>query len=836
MGGGLLPTPPVRQRFRPPFGLQPKNLQRVDGPTLEKPLFPAAGPALRHPNYHDKAERRESFATMYNEEEDHDFRSETVDRNGNILPHDIEPEEPYRKDITDTYQASWNQPSIIGGPPQSLLKMPLIPLAQAPHVYRGFYDDESFCDSSSNFLDAQQKEKLPAWIREGLEKVQKEKMKQIQKEEEEKFAKEQEKMKKKNGKCKFESESEEEVDEDDKESKSKKSTPERLNQKAETDSSSDEEIQDEEEMRAILIARLRTWLTEILMTVTKSEIERIADEIYKKKKKKAQTAQSSASLATMLNLGIYGTDEEDESKTETDNDTSTDFSDDDENNNLYSPSNGLADEQGKNVSPSAMGSMDNDPFKRPLLPPRVVKTTSSAVDATTVSLSKSEPENPNKEQNLNPDKEHKSNSRDKTHRSASKSKGKDKKSSSSFSDDIKEKRRSRWDDGASINSSDSNNKNKDSKIEIDKDKSDRSRDDKDRYRYSPKKKSRSPSRNRGDDRHNKSKKKIDDEKKKRRRSRSPWGRVNGYCKTSQVKPKTQRGKRRLAEKAPKLIENDKSTIFVRGGHTSNQVTTCLKDLYQIKKSNATLLKHNNPYHPFEDETPVERFMQKYDCSLFSFGSHSKKRPHNLTLGRAYDGHILDIFEFGIENFKSLTDFKGVTAPLSVKPCLTFTGDAFHMDETMKKLKNLFIDFFRCESPENIRLQGLEYLISFTALPDRILMRSYKILMKKSGTRVPRVELEEMGPSLDLIPRRNKLSSDDLFKHATRQPKALKPKKVKNVSHDVFGTRLARVHVKQQNLKTLQTRKMKGLKRSFESKYGPVAKKRRGTTAGAQNAS
>ena len=31
----------------------------------------------------------------------------------------------------------------------------------------------------------------------------------------------------------------------------------------------------------------------------------------------------------------------------------------------------------------------------------------------------------------------------------------------------------------------------------------------------------------------------------------------------------------------------------------------------------------------------------------------KKRPHNLIIGRIYEGSILDMIEFGIENYESL---------------------------------------------------------------------------------------------------------------------------------------------------------------------------------------
>ena len=40
-----------------------------------------------------------------------------------------------------------------------------------------------------------------------------------------------------------------------------------------------------------------------------------------------------------------------------------------------------------------------------------------------------------------------------------------------------------------------------------------------------------------------------------------------------------------------------------------------------------------------------------------------------------------------------------------------------------------------------------------------------------------------------------------------------PKKVKNVSFDPFGSKLGRVHMQRQDLSQLQTRKMKGLKRT-----------------------
>lgn len=53
------------------------------------------------------------------------------------------------------------------------------------------------------------------------------------------------------------------------------------------------------------------------------------------------------------------------------------------------------------------------------------------------------------------------------------------------------------------------------------------------------------------------------------------------------------------------------------------------------------------------------------------------------------------------------------------------------------------------------------------------MFEFRILFKKSGTKNPRVELEEIGPAIDFKLLRTKLASSDLFKNACKQPKELK---------------------------------------------------------------
>ncbi|MBN3287357.1 RPF2 factor, partial [Polyodon spathula] len=281
------------------------------------------------------------------------------------------------------------------------------------------------------------------------------------------------------------------------------------------------------------------------------------------------------------------------------------------------------------------------------------------------------------------------------------------------------------------------------------------------------------------------------------------------------KPKTKRSKRFLQGREPKLNENIKKAMLFKGGNANQTVTQALKDIYSLKKPNAVMYKKKNITRPFEDQSSLEFFSKKSDCSLFLFGSHNKKRPNNLVFGRMFDFHVLDMIELGIEKFVSLKDIKNSKIPEGTKPLLIFAGDAFETGNEHKKLKNLLIDFFRGPTVPCVRLVGLEHVLHITALEGKIYLRSYKVLLKKSGCRTPRIELEEIGPSFDFTMRMIHLASVDLYKTAHRQPKALKPKEKKNISHDVFGMKYGRLHMQKQDLFKLHTRKMKGLKRKAE---------------------
>ena len=103
------------------------------------------------------------------------------------------------------------------------------------------------------------------------------------------------------------------------------------------------------------------------------------------------------------------------------------------------------------------------------------------------------------------------------------------------------------------------------------------------------------------------------------------------------------------------------------------------------------MKKTHDFTPMEDASMIERTSIKYDASLFMVGSHQKKRPHNLVLGRIFDGHVLDMFEFGVEDYRGCSAFHTPDAiSKDLKPVILFQGEPFENSDKHKRIKNLMI--------------------------------------------------------------------------------------------------------------------------------------------------
>ena len=280
-------------------------------------------------------------------------------------------------------------------------------------------------------------------------------------------------------------------------------------------------------------------------------------------------------------------------------------------------------------------------------------------------------------------------------------------------------------------------------------------------------------------------------------------------------------------RAPKIVENTKNAIFLRGTKTSEACGHALKELFSLRKPHGKMMQRKNEnVRPFDEVASLEFLCQKNDCSLFAVASHSKKRPDNLVLGRTFDDHILDMAEVGVESITTIqalakqypaAQFKR----LGSKPCVVFLGDLWDIEEGHRNLRSLLLDFVRGEDVTGVNLASLDHVIVFSAALEKIFMRTYTLLLKKRGDSssstgagsedlVPRSRLVLSAPSMDLKLRRCRWASKDLWKTSIKQPRETRPKKVKNISTSALGETLGQVHMTRQDYSDMQTRKVKAL--------------------------
>ncbi|AEO65996.1 uncharacterized protein THITE_2113702 [Thermothielavioides terrestris NRRL 8126] len=303
----------------------------------------------------------------------------------------------------------------------------------------------------------------------------------------------------------------------------------------------------------------------------------------------------------------------------------------------------------------------------------------------------------------------------------------------------------------------------------------------------------------------------------------------------QIKPRNARSKRALEKRAPKVVENPKKALFLRGTTCSQITQDALADLYALRQVHAKRFQKKNPIHPFEDASSLAFFSDKNDCSLLLFGSSNKKRPHTITFVRTFDYKILDMLEFSLdgESFRSIAQFKTEKVPVGMRPLMVFAGTAFEspVPNAFTMAKSMLLDFFRGETSDKIDVEGLRYCVVVTAdepaaseaaaddpaAKPVLRLRVYTIRTKRSGQKLPRVELEEHGPRMDFRLGRMKEPDEAMLKEAMRKPKTTEERTKKNILTDIMGDKIGRIHMGKLDLSQLQTRKMKGLKRERDQR-------------------
>lgn len=267
----------------------------------------------------------------------------------------------------------------------------------------------------------------------------------------------------------------------------------------------------------------------------------------------------------------------------------------------------------------------------------------------------------------------------------------------------------------------------------------------------------------------------------------------------------------------------------------------LRTVHQLTKPYSILFhKKNENIHPFENAESLEFLANKNDCGLVVWGNSNKKRPNCVTLCRIFDNKMLEMFELlllqtqqqmevdaahgGGSEAEHQEDMRKMqlTIGVGMRPMMLFAGSTW-ADTTSTvypMIKSMLLDLFAGEETDKVDVEGLQYILMVAAeeptdgVPPVIHLRWYKIRTKKSGQKLPRVELDEVGPKFDFRIGRIRAADPSVLREATKQGKRPNEnaKTKKNISMDSIGDKIGRVHLGKQDLSGLQTRKMKGLKR------------------------
>lgn len=284
------------------------------------------------------------------------------------------------------------------------------------------------------------------------------------------------------------------------------------------------------------------------------------------------------------------------------------------------------------------------------------------------------------------------------------------------------------------------------------------------------------------------------------------------------KPKTAKGRRILRERAPKLHENPKKSITLRGLKSTPEILQLLEELHGLRMPLDTLYAKKHEIHPFENGEAIEKMCTKLDSSLFAMGSKSKKRPFRLVFGRLFDSKILDMQEFKVSNYMNSRKFSAKELPmLGSKPLVIFQGAAFEQHPKLAHCKGLLLDFFRGGTADNLNLQHIDHAIVLTTLDSTsencpaINFRHYHLQFMRSAEKLPRVQLNEIGPRFDMTLDREKAADPTIFKLAHKVPKEVKKK---NVKTDTLGRTRGRLHLGKQDFEGIHT--IHGRKRSSVS--------------------
>lgn len=198
-------------------------------------------------------------------------------------------------------------------------------------------------------------------------------------------------------------------------------------------------------------------------------------------------------------------------------------------------------------------------------------------------------------------------------------------------------------------------------------------------------------------------------------------------------------------------------------------------------------------NPFDNVERMERLMKKKKSGLFM----SVTKDRRFVIGRNFNDEIIDMAEFKVNGFQSVSDFGCVSPELHMKYFVVL------QNISSSRLENLVIDLFNMKSSK-VCLESIRYAWIFARTEAGHVLKYVRVL--KDFT------VEDCGPLLEMELVRSYHCSEELYGKAVDEPS--KPKK--NVTRSLLNDKVGTLHIDKQDLRDIRLKKGKGYKGSVSS--------------------
>ncbi|KAH9411573.1 hypothetical protein HK407_04g06780 [Ordospora pajunii] len=233
---------------------------------------------------------------------------------------------------------------------------------------------------------------------------------------------------------------------------------------------------------------------------------------------------------------------------------------------------------------------------------------------------------------------------------------------------------------------------------------------------------------------------------------------------------------------PKKSDERKTLLSV----VSNEEGERIQKEFSTIRGDAVSVREN--VSPFDCVEKIERLMKKKRCGVF-FSVTKEKR---LVIGRVFNDEMIDIAEFSIDKYMSVSDFECVSPELHMKYFVVVQN----IDDA--RLENLVVDMLNMKS-NKVCLDNIRYCWVFARSEAGYVLKYVRVMKDLS--------IENCGPLFEMQLIRSHHCDEEVYKKAIDEPGRGR----KNIKKNVFNDKIGTLHINKQDLREVRLKKIKGYK-------------------------